>query len=129
MKKKTKNIPFEFALDYLEPLHPVLKPMFGYWSVYIGGKIVLILREHETHRESNGVWISTTPRHHESMKQEIPSMCSISLLTNGKAETNWQMIPADANDFESSVRKVCEMILKGDKRIGKYTPLNPLKGT
>lgn len=44
-------------------------------------------------------------------------MRRIRLLGNG--ETNWQNIPADAEDFEESVFRACALIQKHDKRIGK----------
>lgn len=117
--KPVKKIPFEFVFDYLLPLEPVTKPMFGCHALYLGEKIVLILRDRKDHPEANGVWLATSAEHHESLKQELPSMCSIYILSDGKAKTNWQMLPSDADDFESSVIRVCEMVRHGDKRIGK----------
>src|SRR5687768_6385977 len=119
MKPKPKKIPFEFVFDYLLPLEPVSKPMFGCTALYLGEKIVLILRERKNNPEANGVWLATTTEHHQSLKQELPSMCSISVLNDGKSETGWQMLPADAPDFESAVIRLCEMVRHGDKRIGK----------
>ena len=123
---KLKNIPFEFVLDYLFPLEPVIKPMFGCHALYLGEKIVLILRERKDNPEANGVWLATIPEHHQSLKKEFPSMRSISLFTDGTAETAWQMLPVDADDFESSVILACELIKHGDKRIGKVP--KPKKG-
>jgi hypothetical protein len=111
-----KKVPFNFILDELYPLHPQLKPMFGCYAVYAGKKIVLILRKQKSHPSINGVWIATKKEHHESLKKIFPSMKSIHVL--GKGVTNWQVIQEKAEDFESSVLTACEMILKGDKRIG-----------
>jgi len=36
-----------------------------------------------------------------------------------QAETVWQNIPIDEDDFEELVLKACGLILKGDVRIGK----------
>lgn len=80
---------------------------------------MLILRDKENHEEANGVWIATSKEHHESLKKEFPSMCSVYLLSDGKAETDWQMLQLSADDFESSVIRLCEFILRGDKRIGR----------
>jgi len=44
-------------------------------------------------------------------------MRSIRLL--GTVETVWQNIPVDEDDFEELVLKACELIRKGDARIGK----------
>jgi hypothetical protein len=43
-------------------------------------------------------------------------MRSINVL--GIGETNWQILPVDEDNFEESALKVCELILKGDPRIG-----------
>lgn len=116
MKKK---IPFDFILDYLHPLEVTIKPMFGCHAIYANGKILLIVRKKEDHEDANGVWIATGKEHHASLKKELPSMQSVYILSDGKNETGWQMIHEHADDFEESVTKICEMILRKDERIGK----------
>lgn len=37
----------------------------------------------------------------------------------GPGPTGWQVLPADAGDFEESVLRACEMVLADDPRIGK----------
>src|SRR5689334_9700158 len=103
---KKKPIPFEFILDYLYPLDPVIKPMFGCYALYSGEKIVLITRDRENHPEANGVWVATSHEYHDSLKNEFPSLHSIPLL--GEDPTEWQMVPADAIDFETAVIRICE---------------------
>jgi hypothetical protein len=44
-------------------------------------------------------------------------MRSITVL--GKAVTGWQVLPADAPDFEEAALRACELIVAGDLRIGK----------
>uniref|UniRef100_UPI0025D0C8D9 hypothetical protein n=1 Tax=uncultured Mucilaginibacter sp. TaxID=797541 RepID=UPI0025D0C8D9 len=114
-----KIIPFNFVFEYLEPLPYVVKPFFGCHGVYVGNKIVLILRERADHTDVNGVWIATTHEHHASLKKIFPSMRAVSVLNDGAGETAWQMIPADANDFESSVLELCQLIRRKDERIGR----------
>jgi len=63
--------------------------MFGCLAVYIGEKIVLILREKSTYPSDNGVWLATTEEHHSSLRSEFPHMRSIGLL--GKKITGWQV--------------------------------------
>jgi len=116
---RSNNIPFFFVLDQLLPLKPRVNPMFGCQAVYVANKIVFILRDRKTHPEVNGVWIATAHEHHKSLKKEMPSLCSVSVLNNGKGETGWQMLQVDADDFESSVMHACELVLHGDPRIGK----------
>ena len=114
-----KKIPFAFVLDYLLPLEPAVKPMFGSFAIYVGEKIMLVLRDSKDHKEANGVWMATSREHHSSLKKDFPSMCSVYILSEGKSETNWQMIPSSADDFEPSVIKCCEFILQHDPRIGR----------
>lgn len=116
---RARNIPFFFVLDYLMPLEPRVRPMFGCHAIYVGEKIVFILRDRKTHREVNGVWIATGREHHKSLKKEFPSLCSVSVLNNGQGETGWQMLHAEADDFETDVVRACELVLHGDPRIGK----------
>ena len=112
-----KKPPFSFIIDYLAHKEPVVKPMFGCHAIYIGRKIVLMLRKSPAHPTMNGIWIATGKEHHQRLKKLLPSMKSIDVL--GKGETNWQMIPERAKDFESSALMLCELILKGDPSVGK----------
>jgi hypothetical protein len=111
-----KPIPFDFVLEELATLRPYTKLMFGCTSVYVGEKIVLILRLKEGDGD-NGIWLATTPEHHASLARDFPSMRSIQLF--GPGPTGWQVLPADAADFEESAFRVCELIRRGDVRIGK----------
>ena len=113
-----KKVPFPFVIEMLTPLNPRINPMFGAFGVYVREKIVFALRDRDTHPEANGVWIATSKEHHESLRREMPSLQSIYLLSDGKSETGWQMIPLDADDFETSVTRACELVLKNDPRIG-----------
>ncbi len=89
--------------------------MFGAHAIYIQEKIVLILRDKND--EDSGVWIATSQEHHQSLKKNFPSMRSIKIF--GTGESSWQVLPKEDDDFETSVNRVCDLILKGDIRIGK----------
>jgi hypothetical protein len=91
--------------------------MFGCLAVYLGEKIVLILRDKPDHSADNGVWLATTRDHHESLREDFPGMRSIQLL--GERITSWQVLPADAADFEEAAMHACELIRARDPRIGK----------
>src|SRR5882762_1242674 len=114
MKQK---IPFEFVLEELDRVHPRVKPMFCCYAIYVGEKLVLILRQRNDYLDDNGVWLATPHEHHESLKKEFPCMRSIKLL--GTVKTVWQNIPVDEDNFEELVLKACSLIIKGDPRIGK----------
>jgi hypothetical protein len=115
--KRRKAVPYEFVLEAIASLSPYTKPMFGCTAVYVGDKIVLILREKPSHTADNGVWLATTEEHHASLRREFPHMRSIGVL--GKPITGWQILPADSPDFEQSAVHACELVLAGDPRIGK----------
>jgi hypothetical protein len=91
--------------------------MFGCLAVYVGEKIVLVLRQKPEKTADNGVWLATTEEHHKSLGREFPSMRSIGVL--GKKVTGWQVLPADAADFEEAALHACELIKARDPRIGK----------
>jgi hypothetical protein len=115
--KPRKQAPHEFVLDALAALSPRTNPMFGCLAVYIGAKIVLILRDKPGASPDNGVWLATTEEHHESLRRTFPNMRSIQVL--GKKATGWQLLPADAPDFEEAALQACELIAVRDPRIGK----------
>lgn len=138
--KRKKSVPHEFVLEALAELNPRTNPMFGCLAVYVGEKIVLILRDKTraetgkrtsaTYRlgkkdkprrvrveQDNGVWLATTVEHHQSLRTEFPNMRSIAVF--GKKVTGWQVLPADAPDFETAALRACQLVRDGDRRIGK----------
>lgn len=124
---KRKPVPHEFVLDAIRSLSPYTRPMFGCLAVYVQEKIVLILRDKPTNTADNGVWLATTKEHHESLRREFPTMRSIEVL--GKPVTGWQVLPADAPDFEAAAMRACELILAGDARIGKMPGTRATSGS
>jgi|GEM_PF-656032 len=115
-RKPSKTPPFSFVLDELNDLGPWTRPMFGCTAVYIQEMIVFVLRDRKAD-DDDGVWLATTREHHASLRRELPSMRSIKML--GAGGTGWQVLPADADDFEDSVLQACALVRAGDVRIGK----------
>ena len=115
--KPRKAVPHAFVLEAVSALSPRTRPMFGCLAIYVGDKIVLILRDKPGESGDNGVWLATTVEHHESLRREFPSMRSIRVL--GKKVTGWQVLPADAPDFEEAALRACELVIARDPRIGK----------
>jgi hypothetical protein len=115
--KERKLVPHEFVLDAIAPLSPRTRSMFGCLAIYVQDKIVFILRDKRDQTADNGVWLATTEEHHQSLRREFPNMRSIQVL--GKKVTGWQVLPADAQDFEDAALRACELVLAGDPRIGK----------
>lgn len=110
-------MPYEFVLEAIAAVSPVTRAMFGSLAVYVGDKIVFILRDRPANRADNGVWLATTREHHASLRREFPSMRSIRLL--GKKTTGWQVLPVHADHFEAEALRAAELVVAGDPRIGK----------
>lgn len=117
-RKATRRAPFDFVLEELADLCPWTRAMFGCHAVYVEEKIVFVLRDRGDPGRDDGVWIATTAEHHETLRREFPSMRSISVLAGGGV-TGWQVLPAQADDFEASVLRACALVRNRDPRIGK----------
>jgi len=117
-RQKKKAPPFDFVLTELEELGPFTRPMFGCHAVYVEEKIVFILRDKGDPRADDGVWVATTLEHHRALKRDLPSLRSITVLAGGGV-TGWQVLPVESDDFEESVLRACELVKRGDPRIGK----------
>ena len=141
--KRRKVVPHEFVLEALAKVSPKTRAMFGCLAVYVGEEIVMILRDKKSETKSeakkgktprgtregmicraptsvsedNGVWLATTAEHHESLQREFPNMRSIRMF--GKKVTGWQVLPADAADFEEAALRACDLVGAKDARIGK----------
>src|ERR1035441_4301008 len=115
--KQRKTVPHEFVLDAIAALSTRTRSMFGCLAVYVEDRIVLASRDKRDETADNGVWLATTVEHHESLRREFPAMRSVQLP--GKNVTGWQVLPADAPDFEQAALRACELIVVGDPRIGK----------
>ena len=115
--KPRRPIPYEFVLEAVAALSPTTRPMFGCVAIYIQQKIFLILRDKPAHPADNGVWLATAREHHASLRAQFPNMRSIEVL--GRAPTGWQVLPADAPDFEEAALRACDLVLVNDPRIGR----------
>jgi hypothetical protein len=115
MAKVKKSIPFDFVLENLHSADPIVKPMFGAHGVYVGNKIVLILRDKND--EDSGVWLATTVEHHQGLQKDFPDMRSIKVF--GPGVSGWQVLYKEDIDFEEKVNLACDLILRNDPRIGK----------
>jgi hypothetical protein len=119
-KPKRKSPPYPFILEALAPLDPEVRPMFGGHAVYIGDKIVAMLREHLKSPQDNGLWLvlsETTDPTSPALRTEFPSIRKIDLL--GGVIHHWLILPSDSCSFESESLHACDLILARDPRIGR----------
>ena len=92
--------------------------------IYLGKRIMIILRRSNNQPELNGVWVATSKNHHESLKNNVPELGNF-FINNDERHGNWLFLQDTADDFEGAAIKVCELILHGDPRIGRLTEKSP----
>lgn len=122
---KRKSPPYPFVLEALAPLQPEVRPMFSGYAVYLGDKIVCMLRDRPTYPEDNGLWLvfsETTPTDEKGLsrkdiRKDFPSLRPIGRL--GGVIAHWHLLPADSPNFESEALHVCDLLLRHDPRLGR----------
>jgi hypothetical protein len=115
-----RNPPHAFVLEALEPLHPEVRRMFSGFAVYVGNRLMCMLRESERSPQDNGVWLvlseETDPADWK-LRREFPSLREIDLLN--KKIGHWLLLPSDGTDFESEALHACDLLLRHDHRFGR----------
>jgi hypothetical protein len=118
--KPKQKTPHAFVVDALMALNPEVRRMFSGFAVYLGDRIVCMLRDHAKSPRDNGVWLvlseSTNPKDPE-LRREFPSIRSIELL--GDKIGHWLLIPSDSPGFEMEALHACDLLLRHDPRIGR----------
>ena len=114
-----KQMPFPFVLEELAPLRPTIKRMFGFTHVYLDDRLLCSLRDSVKQTGTNGMWLYTTTEHAESLAREFPNLSRRQLWRSGK--NAWIVLAARLGDFEEYAFRACELILNGDRRIGRVT--------
>lgn len=114
-----RQVPFPFVLEELVPLRPTVKSMFGFTHVYLDDRLLCSLRESVKQKGTNGMWLYTTTEHVESLAREFPLLSKRQLWRSGK--NAWIVLASRLEDFEEYAFKACELILSGDRRIGRVT--------
>lgn len=115
--RKKRDLPFPFVLDELAPLDPVTRPMFGALGVYVGDRIVMILRDKGPDDPDSGVWLAYEPAHEAAVVALLPRLSPIELFRHKVA--GWQKLASRSLNFEEDVGTLCALVLEGDERIGK----------
>jgi hypothetical protein len=113
----SKLVPFDFVFDYL-PAGITVKKMFGMHYIYLGKRIMLILRKSVNQPGLNGIWVATDKDHHESLKNNVPELSPF-FIDGDERHGHWLLIQDTAEDFEGAAIKVCELIAHGDARMGR----------
>jgi len=112
-----KQLPFSFIFEELVSIRPTIKRMFGFTHVYLDETLLFSLRDSAKQPGTNGMWLYTTSEHIESLAREFPQLPQRQLWRSGK--NAWVVLASRLGDFEEYAFKACELILKGDRRIGR----------
>ena len=107
--KAPQKIPFDFVIEQLYSRHPQVKPMFGAHGVYVDNKIVCILRDKESYPNDNGIWIASPRANHENLIKLIPGLRKIEMFAQNASD--WLLIPAEDQDFETYANVFCGLVL------------------
>jgi len=111
--------PFPFVIEELQPIRPRLTRAFGFTYVYLDEKLLCCLRDAEKNPTTNGIWLFTTIEHVDSLGREFPELSRRYLWRSGK--NAWVVLPSRLEYFEEYAFKACELMLNGDRRIGRIS--------
>ncbi|MCM3901659.1 MAG: hypothetical protein ND866_08130 [Pyrinomonadaceae bacterium] len=114
-----RQVPFPFVLEELVSLRPTIRSLFGSTNVYLDDKLLFSLRDSVKHPSTNGIWVYTTAEHLNSLAREFPELPRRQLWRSGK--NGWVVLACRLESFEEYAFKACELVLKGDQRIGRLT--------
>ncbi|WP_353190880.1 hypothetical protein [Pandoraea pnomenusa] len=96
------------------------KRMFGSEAAYVNGMQCLGVIDRDA--PWDGLLVCTSHEHHASLQQEIPALRPHPVL--GK----WLYVPESDADFEAVAKRVVQLVLAGDPRIGiEPKPRKPRK--
>lgn len=125
---KKKAPPFEFVLEEIASSRVGkdmrTNPMFGCLAIYIGEKIVLILRSKRdgaTDRD-DGIWVVIAEGEIDSIREDFPSLRPIEMFRDMKKNEktpSWWNLPETSEDFEARALAICDLVIKRDPRLGK----------
>ena len=120
LTKPKPKLPHTFVLEALAPLNPEVRRMFSGFAVYVGDRLVLMLRDHTKYPKDNGIWLVLSEGidpADTSLRRDFPSIRSIRML--GNKISHWLLIPSDSADFEREALDACDLILGHDPRLGR----------
>ena len=112
-------LPFPFVVDELMPLRPTIRRAFGFTYLYVGELLICGLRDSNKKTGSNGMWLFTTREHVDRLGDEFPGLPKRYLWRS--KDNAWVILPSKLEEFENYAFKACEMIMNGDRRIGRLS--------
>jgi hypothetical protein len=113
------KLPFPFVIEELDSLRLTVKHAFGFTYLYLDDRLLCGLRNSTKQTGSNGIWLFTTTEHVDSLGKEFPQLSKRYLWRSGK--NAWVVLPSRLGEFEEFAFRACELILNGDRRIGRIS--------
>jgi hypothetical protein len=113
------KLPFPFVIEELSSIRPTVKHAFGFTYVYLDERLLCGLRNAKKQTGTNGIWLFTTTEHIDSLAKEFPQLSRRNLWRSGK--NAWVVLPSRLGEFEEYAFKACELMLDGDRRIGRIS--------
>ncbi|MDB4988913.1 MAG: hypothetical protein JWN04_4091 [Myxococcaceae bacterium] len=113
-KHPAKPMAHDFVLEELQALAPTTHPMFGCTAVYVGERIVFILRGRGD--ADDGVWVAFEPTRELEVMTALPTLTAIGVIPNARG---WRKLAQTSPSFEEDVLRACAMVRAGDSPIGK----------
>jgi hypothetical protein len=107
-------VPHDFVLQHLEALAPTTNPMFGCTAVYVGERIVFILRGRGD--TDDGVWVAYEPEREAEVMAALPTLTVIAAIPRARG---WRKLAQSLPSFEEDVQRACAMVQEGDSMLGK----------
>ena len=114
-----RSIPFPFIIEELECVRPTVRSVFGFTHVYLEDKLLFSLRDAAAKPGSNGMWLYTTIEQADSLAREFTDLPRRQIWRSGKKA--WIVLASRLGNFEEHAFKACELILRGDQRIGRLS--------
>ena len=114
-----KREQFSFVLEELQPIRPIVRRAFGFTYIYLEEKLLCCLRDSKKRPATNGLWLFTTSEHLDSLGREFPDLPRRHLWRSG--ENAWVVLNAHLEGFEEFAFKACELMVNGDRRIGRIS--------
>lgn len=109
-----RPIAYEFVLDALARVEPTTRAMFGSTGVYVGERVLFILRQKGD--SDDGVWLAFESAAEAEVYALFPRLKPIDVLGNVRS---WRKLSAHDESFEEDVLKACRLVCSGDTRLGK----------
>jgi hypothetical protein len=113
------KLPFPFVIEELDSIRPTVKHAFGFTYLYLDDRLLCGLRKSKKQPGTNGIWLFTTTEHIDSLAKEFPDLSRRYLWRSGK--NAWVVLPSRLGEFEEYAFKACELIVNGDRRIGRIS--------